>query len=254
MYKNIENDLIGYLLQERKDRNRYDISGENAPRIWRSLVNVRPPMPISEAYLIKEDEYLQGLLSAKGVVDAETLPYDEEGFTIWKGDITRLKADAIVNAANSALLGCFAPCHTCIDNCIHTFAGVRLRLECARIMEEQGHDERTGQAKITPGYNLPCKYVLHTVGPIVDDEVTEKNREDLRSCYENCLRVAEENGVKSIAFCCISTGVFRFPNEEAAEIAVRTVRAYKERTGSGIKVIFNVFKEVDHEIYAKLLG
>ena len=172
---------------------------------------------------------------------------------LWQGDITKLSCGAIVNAANSGLTGCYVPNHACIDNCIHTYAGVQLRLDCAEIMEKQGHEEPTGQAKLTRAYNLPCSFVLHTVGPIVTGEPTKEDEQLLASCYRSCLSLAEENGVKSIAFCCISTGVFHFPNERAAEIAIDTVRQYKSETGSEMKVIFNVFKDLDKEIYERLL-
>ena len=158
-----------------------------------------------------------------------------------------------MNAANSGLTGCYVPNHACIDNCIHTYAGVQLRLDCAEIMEKQGHEEPTGQAKLTRAYNLPCSFVLHTAGPIVTGEPTKEDEQLLASCYRSCLSLAEENGVKSIAFCCISTGVFHFPNERAAEIAIATVRQYKSETGSEMKVIFNVFKDLDKEIYERLL-
>ena len=164
-----------------------------------------------------------------------------------------LDCGAIVNAANSGMTGCYQPCHNCIDNCIHTYAGVQLRLKCAEIMERQGFEEPTGQAKITPAYNLPCDYVIHTVGPIVQGKLTRQHCKLLESCYRSCLTLADENQVPSIAFCCISTGVFMFPNDEAAEIAVRTVQEYKAETGSKIEVIFNVFKEQDERIYSKLL-
>ena len=172
---------------------------------------------------------------------------------IVRNDITKMKVDAIVNAANSGMTGCYQPWHNCIDNCIHTYAGVQLRLKCAEIMERQGFEEPTGQAKITPAYNLPCDYVIHTVGPIVQGKLTRQHCKLLESCYRSCLTLADENQVPSIAFCCISTGVFMFPNDKAAEIAVRTVQEYKAETGSKIEVIFNVFKEQDERIYSKLL-
>ena len=172
---------------------------------------------------------------------------------LWQGDITRLQCCAIVNAANSGMTGCYQPCHNCIDNCIHTYAGVQLRLKCAEIMAEQGYAEPTGQAKITPAYNLPCEYVIHTVGPIVQGKLAQEHCALLESCYRSCLKLADENGVGSIAFCCISTGVFMFPNDKAAEIAVDTVRKYKTETGSKIEVVFNVFKEQDERIYRELL-
>ena len=152
------------------------------------------------------------------------------------------------------MTGCYQPCHGCIDNCIHTYAGIQLRNACADIMKEQGHEEPTGAAKITPAYNLPCKYVLHTVGPIISGPLTDKDRMQLASCYRECLKLADENGVASIAFCCISTGVFHFPNDEAARIAVDTVKHYRNETGSKIEVIFNVWKDIDNRIYHELLG
>lgn len=151
------------------------------------------------------------------------------------------------------MTGCYQPCHNCIDNCIHTYAGIQLRNYCAVLMEKQGYEEPTGQAKITPGFNLPCDFVIHTVGPIVQGKLTSRHEELLRSCYESCLKIADENNVESIAFCCISTGVFMFPNRRAAEIAVQTVKEYKQTTGSQIKVVFNVFKDSDREIYKELL-
>ena len=173
---------------------------------------------------------------------------------IIKGDITKLSCDAIVNAANSGLTGCYIPCHNCIDNIIHTYAGVQLRSACNDIMIKQGYEEETGNAKITSAYNLPSKYVIHTVGTIVNGNVTSKNQEELKSCYMSCLKIADENNLDSIAFCCISTGVFGFPNELAAEIAVNTVRDYQKNSETKLEVIFNVFKECDYEIYKKLLG
>ena len=173
---------------------------------------------------------------------------------LWQGDITRLNADAIVNAANSALLGCFIPCHRCIDNAIHSAAGLQLRAECAALMERQGHSEKTGTAKITRGYNLPARHVIHTVGPIVSSALTDEHRELLASCYRSCLHLAAEHGLRSIAFCCISTGEFHFPNKEAAEIAVREVRAFLGRSTSIERVVFNVFKDEDRMIYERLLS
>lgn len=171
----------------------------------------------------------------------------------WQGDITTLSCDAIMNAANSGMTGCYVPNHRCIDNCIHTYAGMQLRLDCARMMQGQGFPEPTGQAKITPAYNLPCRYILHTVGPIIQRKVTRTDRELLASCYRSCLELAAENSLESVAFCCISTGEFHFPNEEAAEIAVKTVKEFLEKDSSVKKVIFNVYKDLDKEIYEKLL-
>ena len=189
----------------------------------------------------------------KGITQLVDLQPVQEGIYLWQGDITTLRCDAIVNAANSQMLGCFAPCHGCIDNAIHTYAGVQLRLACGELMQQQGHEEETGKAKITPGFNLPCRYVLHTVGPIVGGRLTKRDQQLLASCYRSCLELAEQNNVKSIAFCCISTGEFHFPNEKAAEIAIQTVKEYRERTYSKMEVIFNVFKETDLNIYRKLL-
>lgn len=222
-------------------------------RLLRGLFNIRPPMPVSEDFIAVQDEYLREELERRGITDYKTLSPAADGIYLWQGDITTLKCDAIVNAANSKMLGCFCPNHRCIDNCIHTFSGVQLRLACDELMKNQGFDEPTGRAKITPAFNLPCKNVIHTVGPIVSGRLTEKDCELLRSCYRSCLEIAEENKLKSIAFCCISTGEFHFPNRAAAEIAVDTVKQYKQKNQSGIEVIFNVFKDEDHEIYRELL-
>ena len=223
-------------------------------KLLRSLFNVRMSGEIDDDFLKIQDEYLREEISQKGITDVEDLIPVTDGIYLWQGDITTLKCGAIVNAANSQMLGCFAPCHGCIDNAIHTYAGVQLRLECARIMKKQGHEEKTGGAKITSAYNLPCDRVIHTVGPIVRGALTESDKKLLASCYRSCLDIADKNSVKSIAFCCVSTGEFHFPNDKAAEIAVKTVKEYKERRKSKIEVIFNVFKDVDHEIYRKLLG
>ena len=249
------NNLIAYLLSERPEWNDLTIPAKESEqfRLYRSLVNIRPAEKASAEYLKAEDEFLQKLTVQKGITDIADLQPIEKNIYLWKGDITTLQCGAIVNAANSGMTGCYQPCHNCIDNCIHTFAGVRLRLKCAEIMKAQGHEEPTGTAKITPAYNLPCNYVIHTVGPIVRGELTRQHCELLNSCYRSCLELADKNGVGSIAFCCISTGVFMFPNDKAAEIAVRTVREYKKKTGSRIEVIFNVFKEQDERIYRELL-
>lgn len=190
----------------------------------------------------------------KGITELTDLQPIQDNLYLWRGDITTLRCDGIVNAANNQMLGCFCPNHGCIDNAIHTFAGIQLRLACAELMKKQGHEEETGTAKITPAYNLPCKYVLHTVGPIITGRLREKDNQLLASCYRSCLELAEQNGLKSIAFCCISTGEFHFPNDKAAEIAIQTVKEYRKRTGSQMEVIFNVFKKTDYEIYRKLLG
>lgn len=225
-------------------------------RLLRSLMNVRPPRPLNPAFLEAQDALLSEEREAKGVVEADSLPVFalNPKIAIWQGDITRLRADAIVDADNSALLGCFCPCHGCIDNAIHSAAGLQLRDECNGIMTAQGHAEPAGQAKLTRGYNLPAKYVLHTVGPIVQGRVTRRDREELASCYHSCLELAAEHGLRNVAFCCISTGEFHFPNQEAAEIAVKTVTEFLRRDTSIQKVIFNVFKDLDAEIYRVLLG
>ena len=223
-------------------------------KLLRSLFNIRRPLPASNEFIKIQDEYLRGETEQKGITDFGDLKPVQPDIYLWQGDITTLRCNAIVNAANSEMLGCFCPCHGCIDNAIHTFAGVQLRLECAEIMKKQGHREATGGAKITSAYNLPCKYVLHTVGPIVGIRVTERDKELLASCYRSCLELADKSGVESIAFCCISTGEFRFPNDVAARTAVSTVKQYKFETESKIKVIFNVFKDMDLRIYRELLG
>ena len=245
--------LINYLLAERGETVDIPSDEYNQKRLLRSLFNVRMPAPVSEDFLRVQDEYLQEEAARKGITDIADLEPVQKGIYLWQGDITTLKCDAIVNAANSQMLGCFNPCHGCIDNAIHTYAGVQLRNACYELMKAQGHEEPTGHAKITRAYNLPCKYVIHTVGPIVDGRLTDEDCELLKSCYLSCLKVAEENDVKSIAFCCISTGVFGFPQNEAAQIAVQTVMDYKEKHNSDIKTIFNVFKNEDLAIYEKVL-
>lgn len=223
-------------------------------RLLRSLMNVRPPMPLQESFLAIQDEILSTERNQQGVVEADFLPVTaaHPQIAVWQGDITRLRADAIVNAANSSLLGCFCPCHGCIDNAIHSAAGLQLRDECSQIM--RGLRSPTGQAQLTLGYNLPARYVLHTVGPIVQGRVTDQNRAELASCYRSCLNLAAEHNLRSVAFCCISTGEFHFPNQEAAGIAVNTVQKFLQASTSVKKVIFNVFKDIDAEIYHKLLG
>ena len=218
--------LIRTLLEERQSNQTMAIPSEEAAqrRLLRSLFNIRMPASISPDFLQVQDEYLQEETRRKGITDLSDLRPLEPGLYLWQGDITTLRCDAIVNAANSGMTGCYQPCHNCIDNCIHTFSGIQLRLRCAEIMDAQGCVEPTGQAKITPAYNLPSKYVIHTVGPIVDGALTQKHKELLAACYRACLDIAAENGCESIAFCCISTGVFGFPKREAAEIAVQTVK------------------------------
>ncbi|MCR5668520.1 MAG: protein-ADP-ribose hydrolase [Lachnospiraceae bacterium] len=249
--------LIKELMAEDAYYRNYDIpsSEKEQKDFLRALMNVREPKGISEEFLKIQDAYLRTENESGGFVSLDELEVvDATGqLYIWQGDITRLKVDAIVNAANSQMCGCFQPLHSCIDNIIHSKSGIQLRLKCADMMRRQGHEEPTGQAKITPAYNLPCDYVIHTVGPIVQGQLTKKHEELLSSCYKSCLDLAAENGVKSIAFCCISTGVFMFPNQRAAEIAVETVKNWLSETGSGMQVVFNVFKDIDLGIYHKLL-
>ena len=247
--------LIKYLLAEDSTFRKYEpetMSMQEQKDLLRSLMNIRMPAPLSEEFIRIQDEYLKQEIADKGITDIADLNSIENGIYLWQGDITTLKCDAIVNAANSQLLGCFHPLHNCIDNCIHTYAGIQLRNKCSELMKKQGYEEPTGRAKITLAFNLPCKYVIHTVGPIVNVNLTDEHRKLLKSCYLSCLKIAEENGLKSIAFCCISTGVFGFPKKDAAKIAVDTVREFKKQ--SDIKVIFNVFKDEDRIIYENLLG
>jgi O-acetyl-ADP-ribose deacetylase (regulator of RNase III) len=250
--------LIRYLIDERKECDNVKISKSyNDKRtLFRALVNVRPPRPASEEFIEIQDAFLSEELQQRGIVGIDNMPpcNADNRIFIWQGDITQLAVDAIVNAANNQMLGCFVPEHRCIDNAIHTYAGIQLRSECAAIMKKQGFPEPTGQAKITLAYNLPSKFILHTVGPIIYDNVSDKDRRLLESCYISCLELADKNKIENIAFCCISTGEFRFPNEVAAEIAAETVSAYL-RKSTGIKnVIFNVFKDKDKTIYERLLG
>ena len=222
--------------------------------LFRSLCNIRPAGGMPLEWMKIESEYLHILAHEKGIVTINDMEERETQIYLWQGDITRLSVDAIVNAANNQLLGCFAPNHKCIDNAIHTFAGIELRMECARMTEYMEMPEKTGVARMTYGYNLPAKHVIHTVGPIINEKVTAKERNELVSCYQSCLQLANAYKLHSIAFCCISTGEFRFPNEEAAQIAIDTVRTYLKETNSKIQVVFNVFKDIDYDIYNKLLG
>ena len=248
--------LIRSLLQERPEYRDIAIPAEpdSQRQLLRGLMNIRAPQRIGADFLQTQDEYLQGETTAKGITDIADLTPVQPGLYLWQGDITTLKCDAIVNAANSGMTGCYIPNHRCIDNAIHTFAGVELRLACEELMEQQGHPEPTGQAKITPAFNLPCKYVLHTVGPIINGRVTKHDKELLAACYRSCLELAAENKLESVAFCCISTGEFHFPNKQAAQIAVETVKQFMNKNTSVKKVIFNVFKDLDKKIYARLLG
>ena len=246
--------LVDYLLDE-MPQYRDDSRNITDPHILlRSLMNLRVPgRELPPDFLRVQDEYLSAMREARGVVDGETLPEIVPGISLWKGDITRLKCGAIVNAANSLLLGCFIPCHRCIDNAIHSAAGLQLRDECYSLMNTQGHEEPTGRAKITRAYNLPSAHVIHTVGPFVGGELTEEHCRELEGCYRSCLECAEDNGIRSLAFCCISTGEFHFPNDEAAKIAVRTVRDFMRGTHTVSKVIFCVFKDYDCELYGEEL-
>ena len=226
-------------------------------KLLRALMNVRPPKPVDAEWLeLQNDELREQLQDKGGAIDINSLPRKGR-YILWQGDITRLNADAIVNAANSQMLGCFAPLHGCIDNAIHSAAGVQLRLACDEIMQKKAEPEPTGIAEITPAFNLPAKYVIHTVGPIVyTDEPTNKDRQFLASCYRSCLECADDNNLSSIAFCCISTGEFHYPNKEAAKVALSTVNSYFENNpDSGIStVVFNVFKDIDYDIYKQLLS
>lgn len=248
--------LIEYLIDENNELKSLDIPIEDAARkrLLRSLMNIRLPKPVASDFLKIQDEYLRKERGRKGIVSLADISSVKSDIYLWQGDITRLSVDAIVNAANSTMLGCFVPCHGCIDNAIHSAAGVELRWECFRIMEKQKIKEPTGKAKITKAYNLPCRYVLHTVGPIIYEEVTKKDCDLLSDCYRSCLELAAKHQLKSIAFCCISTGEFHFPNETAAEIAVQTVKDYQKENPNSMEVVFNVFKDCDYEIYRRLLG
>ena len=246
--------LLEVLLRERGET--MALPGDEAAqrRLLRALCNVREPVPAPADFLAVQDAYLQEETRRKGVTDAARIPEAEPGIRLWRGDITTLRCDAIVNAANSALLGCFVPCHGCIDNAIHTYAGVQLRLACAELMAAQGHPEPAGRAKITPAFNLPSRYVLHTVGPIVRDRPTARDEALLAACYRSCLALAAAHGARSVAFCCISTGEFHFPSARAAQIAVQTVRKARKTLQHEMDVIFNVYQERDLRIYEGLLA
>ena len=221
--------------------------------LFRALRNIWEPRELPDAYWALQDQYLRENLAEKGVVRLADLQEVEDQIYLWQGDITTLEVDAIVNAANSQMLGCFIPHHACIDNAIHSQAGLQLRLACQHLMAEQGHPELTGQAKLTMGYNLPASYVIHTVGPIIEGQVSQADQDLLVSSYQSCLELAVEKGLKSLAFCCISTGEFRFPNQLAAELALETVREFLKNHPQ-IKLVFNVFKDQDLAIYQDLLS
>ena len=233
---------------------------ESKRRILRSLMNIRMPKKLDDSVLAVQDEYLRERIRENGIVTLSKIPVIRNGMSIWQGDITRLAVDAIVNAANSQMLGCFVPMHTCIDNCIHTFAGVQLRAECNRQMNQfrirygRDYEQPTAIPMLTDGYNLPAKKIIHIVGPIVEGRLTKALEQDLADCYRNTLDLCAENGLRSVAFCCISTGVFHFPNRRAAEIAVETVSKWlDEHKGRIDRVIFNVFKDEDKAYYEELL-
>ncbi len=235
-----------------------DVEGKR--RILRSLMNIRMPKKLDDSILAIQDEYLQERIRENGIVTLSDIPVVKGGISIWQGDITRLAVDVIVNAANSQMLGCFVPMHTCIDNCIHTFAGVQLRAECNRQMNQlrirygRDYEQPTSIPMLTDAYNLPAKKIIHIVGPIVEDRLTTALERDLEDCYRNTLDLCTENDLRSVAFCCISTGVFHFPNKRAAEIAVKTVSEWLEAHNGNIeRVIFNVFKDEDKEYYEQLL-
>lgn len=256
--------LLQEMPQYQEESSDFPKTEQGQRRLLRSLMNVRPPRPVPKDFLMEQDLLLQEECDTKGIVNLEQLRREatvsQPQLLVWQGDITRLAVDAIVNAANSALLGCFVPCHGCIDNAIHSAAGLQLREACAKLMQEQGHEEPTGQAKITPACNLPSQYVLHTVGPIIHNRNSQgaysPTTEDARllaSCYRSCLELAEKHNLQSIAFCCISTGEFHYPNQAAAEVAIQTVKDWLIESNSSITVVFNVFKDVDAEIYGNLL-
>lgn len=248
--------LIRELLQEdvQYRKMRIPAGEEEQKQLLRGLMNIRLPRRIGRNFLEVQDEYLREETAAKGITELDDLTPAADGLYLWQGDITTLRCDAIVNAANSGMTGCYVPNHRCIDNCIHTFSGIQLRIACAEMMELQGHEEETGKAKLTEAYNLPCRYILHTVGPIIDGYLTDRDCELLAGCYRSCLGLAAENHLESVAFFCISTGEFHFPNERAAQIAVDTVKEFMRQDTSVKKVVFNVFKELDREIYSRLLG
>ena len=263
-------EMLGILLEERNEIAAFSYPYKvKRDLIW-GFLNQRLPNPVSPRFLEIQDRLFSSETEERGVVDADEFAYDDgialkgitdiaaltpiqPGLYLWQGDITRLNADAVVTAANKSLLGCFIPHHKCIDNVIHSRAGVQVRLDCSKIMGAQGESEPSGCAKITLAYNLPSKYIIHTVGPMVSIQVTEDNERVLRNCYLSCLNLAREMKLKSIAFCCISTGIFGFPGEDAAAIAVGAVKNWLLETGYPIRVVFNVFLDKDLEIYRDVL-
>ena len=276
MINKAQEERLDYLLEKfKKDSLWYkdlEVGGDyqEKRRALRSLMNIRMPGAMAPGVLEVQDEFLREEAAEKGIVTLEEIPTAARQYgsrkpfgdkiSVWQGDITRLQVGAIVNAANSQMLGCFHPCHGCIDNAIHSAAGIELREACSQYMEHRKvqygkeYEEPTGRAVLTEGYNLPAEYVIHTVGPIVYGNLTEKLKEDLRNCYKNILKCCVEHGIRSVAFCCISTGEFHFPNDEAARIAVAEVRKYLEKHQEDFdRVIFNVFKDVDRELYEDLV-
>ena len=262
-----QEERLGYLVEKfKEDSVEYrDLEtprdGEGRQRVLRSLMNIRMPGEMAEDVLAVQNDYLKERAREKGVVTPKDIPVVRDVISIWQGDITRLAVDAIVNAANSQMLGCFVPMHTCIDNCIHSFAGIQLRAECSRQMSElrirygKDYEQPTAVPMLTDAYNLPAKKVIHIVGPIVRYGLTPEREKSLADCYRNTLDMCLDNGLKSVAFCCISTGVFHFPNRRAAEIAVDTVTKWlSEHDGQMERVIFNVFKDDDRDIYKELLS
>lgn len=276
MHNKMQEERLDYLLREfKEDSGRYrDLEVgegyEDRRMALRSLMNIRMPGRMKEDVLRVQDEFLSEEAVEKGIVTVEEIPTVREQYgcsgpyaqklSVWQGDITRLSVDAVVNAANSKMLGCFVPCHRCIDNAIHSAAGIQLREECSHYMRRRKmqygstYEEPTGQAVLTKGYGLPAKHVIHTVGPIVGRRLTESLKKDLENCYQNVLKCCVENGIRTAAFCCISTGEFRFPNDEAARIAAGTVLRFMEEYGQEFdRVIFNVFQDADREIYEREL-
>lgn len=257
--------MLDVLLNESDDYRKIDIKNSDKRRLLRSLMNIRMPKAVTKEFLDVQDEFLKQEEYEKGIIDVNTIPSvkddlgadfeNSDKISVWQGDITRLRADAIVNAANSGMLGCFIPCHGCIDNAIHSAAGIQLRDECAAYMRRQkekfglNYEEPEGGAVVTGGYNLPSRYIIHTVGPIVNGRLTEKNRESLKNCYLSCLEAADKREVESIVFCCISTGEFHFPKAAAADIAIDTVAEYLKKNGRIKKAVFDVFSDEDRQIY-----
>ena len=244
--------ILKYLLEENPRVDDLPENEEDKKKLWRALCNVREPKPISEEILKLEDEFLQEELQKQNITNVNEIKTNDR-IALWQGDITKLKIDAIVNAGNSQGLGCFQSLHNCIDNQIQTFAGIQMRLECNEYMKNIDYNLPAGETFITKGYNLPSKYVIHTVGPIIQFNVTEKAENELKNCYINSLNLAIDKGIKTIAFPCISTGVFRFPKNKACKIAVESVKEFLQSNKTIEKVVFNVYSDEDLEIYKKCL-